>query len=282
MIEHSKWRSRPFQLSMPREHVHVWRVSTDCQRCEVHHFRSLLNQNEVQHADQFRCEDHRRQFTVMRGFLRALLSEYLELPANELEIECDKYGKPGLPRHLNKKNLQFNVSHSHGHGLVALSCDAQIGVDLEFERKDPEFILLASTVLSDIQFAEFIKIPAAEQANSFYRMWTRKEAVSKAIGMGLSMPFQCFDVSFQARETPQIGQMDSRWGQADQWSLHDIDVAPEFSAALAINRRGRKVFFLKDGFIDPAGSERSFRAAMQRQSSRPGENGRPPVALSVD
>jgi len=237
----SGWALRPSQLSMPRDQVHVWRIQSTREEFDKSDFRKLLNHSELLRADRFRFEEDRWQFTVVRGFLRHLLSSYLQVPVTEIDFAYNESGKPSLAIHLNKYGLQFSVAHSHEYGLVALSCDVQIGIDLEFERSGVEYLQLAETLLSDVQFAEFMKVPPDVQGACFYRFWTRKEAVAKAIGIGLSMPFQSFDVSFQPDESPGIIQLDSLWGPADKWSLHDLDVASGFAAALAVHCRGRSV-----------------------------------------
>ena len=250
MNEPFGWNRGPSLLSMPLEQIHVWRIQLAHEKCDEYMMRLNLNPTELLRADRFHFVRDRLRFMTVRGFLRRLLSEYLQVPSKELEFIYNQYGKPSLPTHLNANGLQFNVAHCHEYGLVALSRDAMIGVDIEREQCGLEYMQMARAILSDQQFAQFQVLPIAVQGECFYRLWTRKEAVSKAVGLGVSMPFHTFDVSFDMSESPKITHLDAHWGQADKWALHNIDVDAGFVAALAINCRGRSVHLfdsIRDG-----------------------------------
>ena len=75
--------------------------------------------------------------------MRSILSEKTDLLSKNIGFEYNSYGKPGLRSSQNSSNLRFNVSHSGDYGLIAITKNNQIGIDIEKRNgmKDMESIL---------------------------------------------------------------------------------------------------------------------------------------------
>jgi 4'-phosphopantetheinyl transferase len=66
----------------------------------------------------------------------------------------------------------------------------------------------------------------------FFACWTRKEAVVKAIGAGLSYPLDDFEVTIDPNAAPELLSGGPAMEVGD-WSLRDIDAGTGFRACLA-------------------------------------------------
>jgi 4'-phosphopantetheinyl transferase len=113
--------------------------------------------------------------------LRLILGRYVNQSAAALEFNYGQYGKPELQGH----RLQFNLSHSGDHALIAVS-HHQLGVDLErMNRKNNDLDGMIEMVCHPAEKTTLLQLPAQEKADAFYHLWTQKEAYCKMSGLGL-------------------------------------------------------------------------------------------------
>jgi 4'-phosphopantetheinyl transferase len=206
--------------------IHVWRVDLEQPEEVVQQFRSTLEGHELDRADRFHFEKDRRAFTVSRGFLRSVLGRYLATKPEALRFSYGPYGKPAL------SSLKFNLSHSRGVGLVAVSETQELGVDVEYIRADFASEEIARRFFSPHEVAAFNALSSELRVAAFFRCWTRKEAYIKAIGRGLSQPLDGFDVTLAPEAPPALLRADE--DDASRWSLSDIDVGSDYAAALVV------------------------------------------------
>src|SRR3954471_1862464 len=125
------WPSPPADLALPGDEVHVWRAVLDLPPAAVMDLRRLLAADEQERADRFHFEQDRRHFIAARGMLRLLLGRYLRTAPEQLQFTYNPYGKPDLAAGPDAHPLRFNVSHSHGLALYAVTQGRRIGVDVE-------------------------------------------------------------------------------------------------------------------------------------------------------
>lgn len=209
--------------------VHVWAVSLSG---NVEPFEGLLSLEEVDRVERFRFAEHRRRYTISRGALRTILGRYIGTPPQELRFGAGRRGKPFLEEH---EDLQFNLSHSGHLAMVALGT-FPIGVDLEKIRRLESCRDIARRHFSECEFAELDELPEDEQLAGFYRCWTRKEAYIKALGEGLSMPLDSFDVSIGPEA--RLLALRNRDDRVEDWSMHDVSPTHDYAAAIAARRPG--------------------------------------------
>jgi 4'-phosphopantetheinyl transferase len=229
MNESSKWLEPPESLTLEAGQVHVWRICLEQEDGVLDRFRRTLAPEELDRAGRFRFERLQRHFVVARGFLRHVLARYLPARPDELGFSYNSYGKPSLT---GEQNLQFNMSHSHQIGLVAVTRDAALGVDVEHIRSDFANDEIARRFFSRLEVDTFNALPKEDQVAAFFRCWARKEAYIKAIGKGLSQPLDGFDVTLAPADPAAL----LRAGESDTltWSMSDIDVGPDYASSLVV------------------------------------------------
>ena len=229
MGKSSKWPEPPDSLSLEAGQVHVWRISLEQEDALLARFRRTLAPEELDRAGRFRFERLQRYYVAGRGFLRDVLARYLSVKPEDLRFSYNAYGKPSLA---GEESLQFNMSHSHEIGLMAVTRDAAVGIDVEHIRADFASDEIARRFFSRVEVETFNSLAKEEQVAAFFRCWTRKEAYIKAIGKGLSQPLDGFDVTLAPAEPAEL----LRPGDEDTaiWSVSDIDVGSDYASALMV------------------------------------------------
>jgi 4'-phosphopantetheinyl transferase len=211
---------------------------------ELEELTALLDAGEQARAARFHFERDRRHYGACRGLLRGLLGAALDTPASALMFEQGVHGKPAIPAaFLQGRRLHFNLSHSAGWAMFALSRDSEVGIDLEsthrLKRDDDGLAGLAARVLSVRERVIWQALPDTERDAAFLRAWTRKEAYAKATGRGLLDDLLQTDVALDAA-APKSSLLlrSSREGEdARGWVLHDLPAPEGFAAALAVEQK---------------------------------------------
>jgi 4'-phosphopantetheinyl transferase len=180
---------------------------------ETRSLESCLSSEERERAARFRFERDRRRFVVARARLRAELAARLGLRPEAVELA---YGDNGKPRLANQA-LHFSVSHCDDVALFAFSRTGEIGVDIEAIRPVREADAIAVQFFSPLEHAGYAALAPRDRLLGFFRVWTRKEAYVKALGVGFSMALERFDLSVAPRG----------------WRVHSFFPLPGFIASLA-------------------------------------------------
>lgn len=164
--------------------IEVWRISLEADDAELARMRSVLDPAELDRASRFRTEDLRRRFIAGRWARRALLAPMVGVEPAELRFIENAFGKPALA---GDAALHFNCSASGEVGLIAVRSDAPVGVDIE--ACDPALAdrSTAGGFMTPTELAHFDMLAGTTRLGAFFRCWTRKEAVLKCDGRGLSL-----------------------------------------------------------------------------------------------
>ncbi len=146
------------------------------------------------------------------------------------------YGKPLLADETGASGLRFNLTHSHGLALLAVTRGREIGVDVERIRDNLEGEKLAERFFSPREVAALRSLPPELRREAFFHCWTRKEAYIKAVGKGLSLPLDQFDVTLHPGEPAALLATRHDSEEAQRWSMRSLAPGEGYVGALA--RRG--------------------------------------------
>jgi 4'-phosphopantetheinyl transferase len=220
------------------DEIHVWRVELDCPEKSVVALAASLSPAERATASRLQSPRLRRRWTSAHGALRYILSKYAETEPTSLLFEFGSNGKPrlALPIH----DISFSLSHTDGLTLVAVAAGARIGIDAEMVHSGIEVESLSRRFFTPAEADEILALPGASRCEAFFRCWTRKEAILKAMGTGLSVPLNRFQVSIRSVEV-QLVSID---GNSSQWTLVDIS-EQSVTAALATEGSASQLHRLK-------------------------------------
>lgn len=172
----------------------LWRCNITAWAATESAYR-FLDRQETERADAFVREPDRRRFAVSRWLLKKLLGSYLGTQGSQLRFLKNTYGKP----YLNVAGApSFNLSHSGDICVIGIAARGAIGVDVELHREIADIHDLAEMVLSADERSELRALPDSAAATAgFLRGWTRKEAVIKALGLGIGIDLQAVTVGLQ-------------------------------------------------------------------------------------
>lgn len=132
--------------------------------------------------------------TGRQAALRRVLAAHLEVRPESIALSKDVHGRPFIAG--ESPPVDFSVSHVPGTLAVAVSCaGGRIGVDVESVRDDVDPLLLARDHFTPAEAARLAALAPAERLAGFYRIWTAKEAMAKAIGHGFSFGLDAIETA---------------------------------------------------------------------------------------
>ena len=215
------------------DNIDVWKISVSENSSLIDNFLTIVTPDELARANRFRqLKDHNR-FIISRGALRHILGRYLNQSPAAVAFGIGENNKPYI-KNTNPSNLQYNLSHSGNAILLAISNSA-IGADIEFINRSFGFI----EVLGDNFSADEIKhINQAESAHRFFRLWTRKEALTKATAQGLDGDLRLIQ-ALDGTHIIQPGIIASD----NNWLIKSFTVNNDYEASIASAHSVNKISF---------------------------------------
>ena len=224
--------------------VHVWRIELDC-AASAAALRATLSLEEKQKATRFRSLELRERWTVARGALRCILATYARCEPSVLVFRAGSHGKPALAWPL--EDVSFNLSHTGGLALVAIAGSGRVGIDAETVRSEIEVEDLSRRFFAPAEAAEILALSPAARLAAFFTCWTRKEAFVKALGGGLSVPLDRFQVSLRSDQPARLLWVDGE--EPNRWSLLDVS---ELGVAAALVVEGPAPVMQRVNFVPPS------------------------------
>ena len=215
----TSWQTPPAQMDLAGHEVHVWRFPL------VYHqsLEALLDEQELQRARRLRIPQKAQAFVAARARLRQILAGYLGCAPESLRFEYGAAGKPMLAG-VMAGTLAFNLAHSGGWGLCAVTKGVEVGVDIERVDNPLDFEKLAAGFFSRNERNWLEASGKPRRRRLFFRIWTRKEAWLKGKGGGFSDPDQDIGPVHLAGSCTHDGS----------WWLRSFPVARHYLAALAV------------------------------------------------
>ncbi|WP_446038273.1 4'-phosphopantetheinyl transferase family protein [Streptomyces sp. SID1121] len=193
-------------------------------------FRSLSDQ-EQQRASRFLRRTDRNEYVLAHWLLRHSLSEGTSVPPRSWDFTEERYGKPRIARRFGDER-EFSLSHSAGTCVVAVSARRRVGVDIERLRETEGPRALPRNCLSPGERGRLAALPEERRQAEFIQLWALKEALAKAMGVGLRLPFAEVDFSWRDAR-PSLGRS-AAVPAPEFWTCHCLDAPAGFRAALCV------------------------------------------------
>ena len=224
--------------------VHVWNVPLEAHDNDVAGMLAVLDPGERDRAARFHQPRHHRRFVVRRWAARAILSRYLSITPRRVATDATEFGKPTLSAPTLSEarrcgadarllKLRFSLSHSHEWALLSVAADGEVGVDLERRVGRSTDRRVARQFFAPGEMRSLETLDANQYAAGFFNAWTRKEAFVKAIGKGLTVPLDAFEVSVLPGDPVELKWVSDDLSGGRRWWLYDLGLLGEYTGALA-------------------------------------------------
>jgi 4'-phosphopantetheinyl transferase len=196
--------------------IDIWQIPLSFSTEAMTRLEEFLNPEERARSGQFHFPQDRQRYTISRGALRFLLAEYLDdLPEN-IVFGLGKHGKPFLAQPLANGPLSFNLSHCNDLTLVAATSYRHLGVDVEKVRTISESQQIMKSYFTREECG-FIQSAKQDDLVSFFlRIWARREATAKALGLDLSEALSSITIPTYALNSSCLLE------RKDQWFITDL------------------------------------------------------------
>lgn len=235
------WPAPPPAVRLTPDDVHVWAVSLDVPAGEAAGLAAVLSPDERARASRHRFARDRGRWVAGRGQLRRILGRYLRRDPAALVFDyACACGDPCCAHSHRKPVLagdpwpHFNVSHSGGLALIAVTRGRAVGIDLEGRLPSDQIVPLAPTFCAPAELDAIRAMPAVSQARVLIDLWTCKEAYLKARGLGLMLCPREVEFAILPGGQPHLLRVSGDAGEARRWTLAGLPSIPGYSAALVV------------------------------------------------
>ncbi|MCQ9134225.1 4'-phosphopantetheinyl transferase superfamily protein [Streptomyces sp. IBSBF 2807] len=205
---------------------------------------ALLDPVERRRHDATAAPADRGRFLVGCALSRLVLGALVGVPAADVPLRrvCPRCGGPhgkvrleppphGSP--WSGPGPDFSVAHSGAVIGVAVCENGRVGLDVEEADVRLDVDPAARVALAASELAALYGRPPAARKAAFLRTWTRKEAVLKALGVGLGAPLRALELS-DPGQPPAVLAWPEQLGPRPDMSLTDLLVHGAHPAAVAV------------------------------------------------
>jgi len=225
----------------PGTTVSIWLTNIDevLESIGLRRLTALLSKQELSHVNRAVRENFRRQGIASRGILRLLLGEHLGRRPESLVFIPGTYGKPRLADWA----VSFNLSHSHGWIMLGVADDADIGVDIQHLDTQINPVSILDFLLTEREIRAWRALPKPQRLHVFFSLWARKEALAKALGYGLALPFNQLDLGISPGNGSirmNLPCMDCRYENLTHWHIRRVDLPGPLGMEAAVSVNGTK------------------------------------------
>ncbi|RZS95510.1 4'-phosphopantetheinyl transferase family protein [Cecembia calidifontis] len=230
----SQWKKGMPEKSIPQKRVDIWRGPLSLSEKQRMEFLETLSREEKEKAFRFHFEKDSTAFIAARGMLRHLLSHYLGEKPESLQFGYNSFGKPFLMSPSHGEPLHFNLSHAGNLGLFAFSSEQELGIDVELIREDFSIDSIVEHYFCPPEIKAIQNSDPSAAFSLFFKFWTRKEAINKAMGKGLSFPLEKCNVShIQGFDFSPVSLPDAE-EKDPVWYVRDLSPEGNYAAALSL------------------------------------------------
>ncbi|HSV68050.1 MAG TPA: 4'-phosphopantetheinyl transferase superfamily protein [Mycobacteriales bacterium] len=194
----------------------------------------ILAAEELQRRDRLRQEGARVRFFGARLLSRVALSRYVDVPPSAWRFRKGQYGRPEIEG--ESHGLDFNITHTDGMIAVVVARWRRCGLDVERRPCRPEAVRLIKKVLAPPELAFVRMCPGELRRRIFADLWVAKEAYTKALGMGLSRPFNTFGTRRKDDGTLELVDPTIPPEEQARWQMEVFHLADGITAGVALSR----------------------------------------------
>lgn len=154
---------------------------------------SVLSADEHLRASQYPSKRDATLFLASRILLRTSLSQYAKFSPELWTFGVTSTGRPLINSPDHEPQYHFNLSHTDGMVVCAISRIQEIGIDVENVHSRMISMAMAKKYLALAEFKNVENLGSEQRLRALLQYWTLKEAYAKARGRGIGVPFTAIE-----------------------------------------------------------------------------------------
>ncbi|NQY87368.1 MAG: 4'-phosphopantetheinyl transferase superfamily protein [Colwellia sp.] len=221
-------KNSKMSLKINKNEIHLWQVNPDLitQAELLNKYKNLLSDDETKKQQRYKFAHDRHDALITRAFVRDLLSYYADIAPSDWRFDKGVKDKPEIVN--PPLPLRFNLSHTKGLIICAVTLADDIGCDVENTTRSNDVLAIANRYFSASETNALFSLPKEQQRHRFFDYWTLKESYIKAWGLGLAIPLKDFSFNiidtqveqnsaFTVKNTISLDFAQHRVDNADRW-----------------------------------------------------------------
>jgi 4'-phosphopantetheinyl transferase len=223
-------------VELPEGEVHLWFAYPDEweERALIESARAILDAGEIARSEPYHFPAHRQLFLLSRLLLRTTLSRYADVPPGAWRFVTNEHGKPRVAREAGRPAPSFNIAHTAGVAVAAVTSGREVGVDVESRSRHVQAERVTARFFASEEAAELGKLSYAEIRRRFFLTWTLKEAYTKALGRGFAQPFDSFSFRLTKKRPHRIAFSAPPGQDPSKWRFAVVEPRPRFNTGLCV------------------------------------------------
>jgi len=229
-------------MEIKNHQVHVWQTDVCNSTVYPKDIQKVLSPVELERVNKFRVPKDQAHFIFRHYKLRVILSLYCGCQPQNLIFRYNSFGKPfiDMPEF---NEVRFNMSFSGNLMILGISRQNNIGCDIEEVREidDQRNIANENFSTQEIQILNH----SNDEIGTFFKIWTRKEALIKAIGKGMFYPLKSFTVNMDPLGGPEHLLIIDNTDESKLWRTTPLNISDGYIASLAIESDEFQISYFK-------------------------------------
>lgn len=212
------------ELESDIANVQIWFMSLARPHDELASLLHLLSRAELEERTRFMNPVLQTRYTVTRALTRQVLGRSLGVDPADVRLLRDDNGRPELDP-IFGRDISFNLSHTGDALMLGMveGQDVQIGVDIEVRRETVDYLLVAQRFFSTYERDLVAQASSpSERERLFFQIWTAKESLIKAVGMGISFGLNLFSLHPDGQCEVPLVQMNRQPFCCGQFDIRDV------------------------------------------------------------
>ena len=215
--------------------IHIWNYTLKPDKKLAEFYFDNLTEEEKDKAEKIIIKEVKYRNILSRVITKKILANYLDKKLNRIHYCYNRFGKPGLSSEINPMNLNFNISHSGDLGIIAISKNNPVGIDIEQILELNDLDNLMDLIFTESEIKQIDLLDHFDKTKMFYKIWTAKEAFVKAIGQGLSFPVKNIELEINHLENISIKYIKKFPDSLNDWQLLSFVPEENYISTLAVN-----------------------------------------------
>jgi 4'-phosphopantetheinyl transferase len=222
-------------LNIKNNEIHVWEYNIVPDTYLAEKLLNSLSVQEKSKIKNIKISEVKHRSIISKFITKSIISKYLGKYIDEVVFDYNKFGKPSLSADINSINLKFNISHSGDIGILAISREKLIGIDVEQLNYLDDIEDIINNYFSDYEISLLNDSKNSNRIELFYKIWTGKEAFIKAIGQGLTFPLKNISFGFDSQSGIILKYIEEYPASSTEWKIYNFVPQENYTSTLAVN-----------------------------------------------